>query len=365
MTARLDKLRAALDQNAVDALLVTEPFNRRYASGFTGSAGMLLVGRDTASIATDFRYHEQAGVQSPSFELFKSERDFGPWFKDLLAPFGGKRVGIEASHVSVEFHRQMRAFVNEIEGTRPELVPVVGLVEGLRMFKEPEEIASLERVIALADRAFEDVAARVAPGWTEAGVAWEIEKFIREHGGDGLSFDTIVAAGPAGAMPHHRAGDTPLTEGQGVVIDMGALLDGYCSDMTRTVFLGEPDAKFKEIYDIVLTAQLTAEELIEDGMGGKDAHELAHRVIREAGYGDDFGHGLGHGIGLQVHEEPWLRPTSSSTLKNGMVFSVEPGIYLTGWGGVRIEDLCVLENGRCRVLSSAPKMRMAGVGARA
>jgi Xaa-Pro aminopeptidase len=361
MKSRVERLRRKLDEQGLDALLVTEPYNRRYLSGFTGSNGMLLIAQETAQIATDFRYFEQARQEAPDFELFEADRDFGAWFKRLVAPFGGKRLGFEAAHVSVDLHRQMREFITELPaGQRPEFVPTVGVVESLRMIKEPEEIAALERVVALGDAAFAHVAQRIEPGWTEKQVAWEIEKYIREHGGEGLSFSTIVAGGPHGALPHARPRDVPLRKGEGVVIDMGALLDGYCSDMTRTIFLGEPDEQFKKIYDIVLTAQLTAEELIEAGMRGDQAHAIAHKVIEEAGYGPYFGHGLGHGIGLQVHELPWLRPTSTSVLENGMVFSVEPGIYITGWGGVRIEDLVVLENGRCRVLTKSPKVRPAG-----
>jgi Xaa-Pro aminopeptidase len=362
MSARLAQVRAALEEHHIDALLVSQEHNRRYLSGFTGSNGMLLIGRESAQIATDFRYWEQAEQQAIGFALFKSGRDLDTWFGDLVAPYGGRRLGFEAAHVSVDLHRQFRELiVNLPPGQRPELVPVVGLVESLRMIKEPEEIAALERVVALGDAAFEHAAAQVEPGWTERQVAWEIEKYIREHGGEGPSFPSIVAGGAWGAMPHARARDAVLKQGEGIVIDMGAILGGYCSDMTRTIFLGEPDDTFKAIYDIVLTAQLTAEELIEDGMDGETAHQLAHKVIEVAGYGEHFGHGLGHGIGLQVHEPPWLRPTSTSILNNGMVFSVEPGIYLTGWGGVRIEDLAVLENGRCRVLSKAPKIRMAAV----
>lgn len=362
MTARIERLRAKLDEHKLDGLLVTQEHNRRYLSGFTGSNGALLISRDAAHISTDFRYWEQAAAQAPDFTLQRAGRNLGDWFGELVAPFGGKKIGFEAAHVSVAMYRQMRELIGALPaGQRPELVPTTGIVEELRAIKEPEEIAALERVVALGDAAFAAVAERVEPGWTERQVAWEIERYIREHGGDGLSFPTIVAGGPWGAMPHARARDAVLKAGEGVVIDMGALLGGYCSDMTRTIFLGEPDDRFARIYDIVLTAQLTAEELIEAGMTGDIAHNLAHTVIKEAGHGDAFGHGLGHGIGLQVHEAPWLRPGSDSVLHNGMVFSVEPGIYITGWGGVRIEDLVVLENGRCRVLTKAPKVRMAAV----
>ncbi len=357
MTDRLTRLRAALEEGRLDGLLVSDPHNRRYLSGFTGSAGMLAITGTEARLATDFRYWEQAEGQAAGFELLRAPREPAEWFRLLVAPFGGRRLGFEAEHVSVAQLGRWREYLDDVPaGGRPELVPVSGMVEGLRALKEPGELAALQRAINLGDAAFTAVAARLQPGWTEQQVAWEIERHIREHGGDGLSFSTIVAAGPRGAMAHARPGETPLREGEGVVIDMGALAGGYCSDMTRTVFLGAPDAKFKEIYDIVLTAQLAAEQIIESGMPEDTAHEVAHRVIREAGYGEAFGHGLGHGIGLQVHEAPWLRPTSSAPLQDGMVFSIEPGIYLPGWGGVRIEDLVVLENGRCRVLTRSTKL---------
>jgi len=359
--SRIEKLRAAFDEAGVDALLVSEPHNRRYLSGFTGSNGYLVIGRDQTQIATDFRYWEQAKAQSGSLELFKVVGPLKEWIGDLMRPWGTIRIGFEAGDVSYDQFRQMRELIGELPASdRPELIPTTGLVEALRAIKDADEVAALARAIALGDAAFAEVAGRVEPGWTENQVAWEIEQYVRTHGGDGMSFTTIVAGGPWGAMPHARARDMPLHDGAGVVIDMGVLLDGYCSDMTRTIYLGAPDARFKEIYDIVLTAQLTAEELIEEGMGGEAAHMLAQLVIDEAGYGEMFGHGLGHGIGLQVHEAPRLAKRSTDTLRNGMLFSVEPGIYIPGWGGVRIEDLVVLEEGRCRVLTAAPKLRVAG-----
>jgi Xaa-Pro aminopeptidase len=358
---RLTRLRALLEEQKLDALLVGDPFNRRYLSGFTGSNGYLVIGRDDAQIATDFRYWEQVGAQCAGLELFKTVGPLADWFGELMRPRGGRKVGVESGSLSLKDYREMRDLIGNLPAQdRAELVPTTGLVEGLRVIKEPEEVAALERVVALGDAAFEAVAARIEPGWTEKQVAWEIEQYVRTHGGDGMSFQTIVAGGPRGALPHARATDAPIEERQAVVIDMGAIVDGYCSDMTRTIVLGAPDARFKQIYDIVLTAQLAAEELIEDGMEGEAAHLIAHRVIEEAGFGEEFGHGLGHGIGLQVHEAPRVAKRSTDVLKNGMVFSVEPGIYLPDWGGVRIEDLVVLEDGRCRVLTAAPKFRFAG-----
>ena len=187
-------------------------------------------------------------------------------------------------------------------------MPTPNLVEALRLYKEPEEIAALQRAVDLGDAAFTDVAERIEPGWTEKQVAWEIEKYIREHGGDGLSFDTIVAGGPWGAMPHAYPRERKLEAGEGVVIDMGCDVAATCPDLTRTIYLGKPNDKFRKVYDIVLTAQLTAEELVRPGMTGEECHMIAHNVIEAAGYGETFGHGLGHGIGLQVPRSAARRP---------------------------------------------------------
>jgi Xaa-Pro aminopeptidase len=357
MVDRLSALRAQLEADALDALLISASSNRRYLSGFTGSSGYLLIGPATATLATDFRYFEQAANQAPEWTLFKAIGSMKSWLPDLLAGLGGKRVGFEAGDVSYALYRQMRGIVDEFPaGQRPELVPADGIVERLRVRKDASELLKLQAAIDLGDAAIEHTIAAMEPGWTEKQVAWEIERYIRDHGGEGPSFSTIVAGGAWGAMPHAYPRDHALQRGDAVVIDMGAKLDGYCSDLTRTVVLGECPSRFEAIYDVVLAAQLAAYEMIEPGMTGEQAHMLAQSVIDTAGYGECFGHGLGHGIGLQVHEAPRVTLTSEDILEEGMVFSIEPGIYISGWGGVRIEDLAVLENGRCRFLSHAPKL---------
>ena len=370
---KVQRLREKLGEHKLDALLIASPetaspVNRRYLSGFTGTSAYLLITKDAAVIATDFRYYEQAEQQAPDFRLYKTEGSLDKWLPGLLGELagslGGRRVGFEAAHVSYQTYRAMRKVLSALDGPearRPKLVATMGLVEGLREVKEPDEIAALQAAVDLGDAAFQHVADRVEPGWTELQLAWEIEKYIREHGGDGVSFDTLVGSGHRGSMPHCTPTDRPLRKGEGIVIDMGVKLDGYMSDLTRTIHLGKPDDRFKRIYDIVLAAQQTAAELVEAGMTGEQAHLLAHKVIDEAGHGDDFGHGLGHGVGLQVHEAPRLGKTSTDVLAEGMVFTIEPGIYLTGWGGVRIEDMVVLENGRARLMSHAPKLTTAGV----
>ena len=205
-------------------------------------------------------------------------------------------------------------------------------------------------------QALDSVAATIEPGMTEEAIAWELEKAMRERGAEMISFDTIVGAGPNGALPHHRADETVIRDGDAVVIDMGAKYQGYCSDLTRTVIVGRADDKFKEVYDIVLRAQLAAEEQLEAGMTGQQVDSIARDIISEAGYGENFGHSLGHGVGLAVHEYPRVGPRADDVLEDGMVFTIEPGIYLSGWGGVRIEDIVVLENGRARVISKANKI---------
>jgi Xaa-Pro aminopeptidase len=354
---RIDRLRLQLEDQSLDGLIVSNASNRRYISGFTGSSGMLLVTGRRAVIATDFRYYKQAEIQSPAFRLHKAAGKLEEWLPGLLDEEGSKRIGFESGDVTYALHRQMQVVIDDMPvANRPKLVASGGVVEKLRSTKDSEELAMLQAAIDLGDAALESVVERIEPGWTERQVAWEIERYIHDQGGDGTSFSPIVAAGEWGAMPHAYPRDHAVNKGDGVVIDMGARLEGYCSDLTRTIFVGDPDAKFRAIYEIVHMAQLAAYEMIEPGMSGERAHMLAQSVIDAAGYGENFGHGLGHGIGLQVHEAPRLTKSSDDTLEEGMVFSIEPGIYLPGWGGVRIEDLAVLETGRCRFLSHAHKL---------
>jgi Xaa-Pro aminopeptidase len=221
--------------------------------------------------------------------------------------------------------------------------------------KDAEELRLIGRAADIADEAMEQVVPTIRPGMTEAQVAWELEMAMRGRGAEGLSFEVIVGAGVNGALPHHRADETVIVKGQPVVIDMGCIYRGYCSDLTRTVFIGRPDKRFREVYGAVLRAQLTAEDQVRAGMTGEQADSLARGVIDAAGHKEAFGHSLGHGVGLAVHEHPRLGPKSDDVLEDGMVFTIEPGIYLSGWGGVRIEDMVVLKDGRARLLSKASK----------
>ncbi|MEX1021959.1 MAG: aminopeptidase P family protein [Dehalococcoidia bacterium] len=358
--ARLERVRARFDALAVDAILVTTPSNRRWVSGFTGSAGVALVTRYEARFATDSRYWEQVAQQSPEFALVQVSGANTGVAPAILEGLGGLRVGFEAAHLSYASYEAWTGALAETPAhSRPALVPAPRAIEDLRMVKDAEEVDALTRAVHLGDDAFRHAASQVTPGMTEKQVAWLIQEYAVMHGAEDLSFSSIVAGGAHGSLPHWRASDAPLEAETGVVIDMGVIVDGYCSDLTRTIWLGDrPSDEFKRVYDVVLTAQETAEERIEAGMPGSVGHEIAHEVIRRAGYGERFGHGLGHGVGLDIHEDPRLAPSGEIALEDGHVVTVEPGIYIPGWGGVRIEDQCVMEDGRLRTISTAPKVAL-------
>ena len=355
MESRLEKLRERLEAIGVEAFLVSSPESRRYLSGFTGSAGYLLVSRDNAVLSTDFRYTEQAAEQAPGFQVERIKGSL-EWFPDLCSRLKVKTVGFEGSDISVNTYQGLVNAIKDSGSSDIRLKSTNGLVERIRGIKDSKEIELLARAVEIADQAIDEIGPTIEPGQTEAEVAWKLEKAMRERGAEALSFDIIVGAGPNGALPHHRAADVAIGNGEPVVIDMGCKYQGYCSDLTRTLFVGEPDHTFRKVYDLVLGAQLAAEATLEGGMTAGDVDKLARSMIEEAGYGENFGHGLGHGVGLAIHEYPPISPNSEAVMEDGMVFTVEPGIYISGWGGVRIEDVAVLESGRARVLSKARKI---------
>ncbi len=355
---RLARVRERLEALGVDALLVTTPSNRRWLSGFTGSAGVLLVDAARARIATDGRYHEQAAAQAPAFELVAAPlRSVASFAAALLDGLGGARLGFEPAGLSVAAHGEWVSAIGALPAAdRPRPVPAAGAIEPLRAIKDADELAALTEAVRIGDEAWACAAAAVRPGASERAIAWEARRRAHELGAEDTAFDTIVAAGPNGAMAHHRPDATAVGAGQPVVMDLGAVFGGYRSDLTRTICAGEPDDRFRRVHGAVLAAQEMAEERIEAGMTGAQAHAVAAAVLAAAGYGEAFTHGLGHGVGLDVHEAPRLAADSADVLADGQVVTVEPGVYLPGWGGVRIEDQCVMENGRLRVLSRAPKL---------
>ena len=351
---RLRKLRTSIAEKQLDAIVLSQPENLRYLSGFTGSSGWLLISEKKTILATDFRYVRQAKEESPDFEIIQAKRELSDWLPDLVSDFRWHKLGFEANCISYNtYHKLSEA----IKTRRIDLVlvPTTDIVEQLRCIKEPEELEFITKAVELTDIALEQAKAIIRPGATEKEVAWEIEKILRQKESEGLPFEIILASGANSALPHARPTEKIIRPGELVLIDMGARVNGYCSDLSRTLLLGETDKILREIYDIVLKAQITAIEGIKSGMDASQADQLARSIVEKAGYGDSFGHGLGHGVGLAVHELPTLGPSSPSSLTDGMVFTIEPGIYLAGQGGVRIEDMVVLENGKARVLTKAKK----------
>ena len=355
MQLRLATFVAKLPEREVDAILVSGAENRRYLSGFSGSAGYLFITDERAHLATDFRYTEQAIAQAPHFNV-EQVRVGWDWLLTQIKESGAKRVGFEGQAMTVATYNSLvNAISEDPDLSGIEFVPFSDLTDDLRSFKDSDELVMLQKAIDASDRAMELVCPIIAEGMTEREVAWRMEMAMRDAGADGISFDTIVAAGPNGAMAHHMPTDNVIQRGQPIVIDMGAKVGGYCSDITRTVVVGEPDEMFRKIYNIVLDAQLTAIRDVKVGMNGEDADKLARDVIADAGYGENFGHSLGHGVGLAVHEIPRVSPRSTDPLDVNSVFTVEPGIYLSGWGGVRIEDIVILGHDGATPLSKASK----------
>ena len=372
---RLERVRAALDEDWLDGLYVASPVddvnhrhsaNRRYLTGFSGSTGYAAISPTKALLAVDARYTAQARREAEprGFTIFDTKGPQAAWLPEFIAAAGlaGKRVGLSRSDLSYGDFLTLREAVERMPDTdRPDLVPAPPIVERLRARKDAEELALLEEAIAIAERAFLDVTATVEPGVTERSFAAALDAAVKEHGARGLSFEPIVAGGERGAMPHADLSDRPFGAGEPIIVDWGAELSGYCSDLTRTFFLGPEPERFRGVYEVVREAQQAAIERVEAGMTGADAHALAASVIEEHGYGDAFSHGLGHGVGLDVHDyPPYLGPTSEDVLEDGMVFTIEPGIYLPGWGGVRIEDIVTLEDGRARQLSHLDSTLPAG-----
>lgn len=347
---RIEALRAALDAAGLEAMLVASGVNRRYLSGFTGTAGALLFTPRGQYLLTDFRYVTQAPLQAVDYEVVEHAPDMMDTVKALLAEAGVTRLGFEERHVSYADWSSWSKALAPVE-----LVPVDGLPEKLREKKDDDEIAVIREAAKLADAAYAHILHFVRPGVTELDLAAELESFMRKNGATGPSFDTIVASGERSAMPHGVASDRKLQSGEFVTFDFGALYRGYCSDLTRTIVVGEATDRHREIYGIVLEAQEHALANIRPGMTGREADALTRDVITRYGYGEFFGHGTGHGIGLEIHEAPRLSQRSDTVLEPGMVVTVEPGIYIPGFGGVRIEDDVVVTESGIHVLTSSPK----------
>ena len=349
---RAERLRRHLD--AVDALLVTDLVNVRWLSGFTGSSGWLLVLPDHLALVTDGRYGEQATAQmaAAGVDGIVLEGRSVAAMTDLLqeATSGIARLGFESTHVTVAEHQRLAAALGA------DMVPTVGLVQRERRSKDDGEIARMATACAIADRALADVWPLLHERPTEIDVRNALEARMRELGADGPSYETIVATGPTNApLPHHRPDHTVIEEGHTVIIDVGALVDGYHSDMTRTFVVGPPSALQTEVYDVVLAAQTAGCAAVEPGLSAADLDRICRDTITSAGFGAWFSHGTGHGVGLLIHEDPFVNATSAATLQVGDVVTVEPGVYRGDFGGVRVEDLVVVTTDGCRILTLTSK----------
>ncbi|REK77357.1 M24 family metallopeptidase [Paenibacillus paeoniae] len=349
-TTRVERLRKLLEENSLDALLIASPYNRRYISGFTGSAGFVLLTSGDNYFLTDFRYREQAAKQVQGFTIIEHGTSPIDDIRGILEKAGIASLGFEQEHVSYGEYLQWGKTLNGIA-----LKPAAGLVEKLRMTKDDAELQVMQDAADLADRTFKHILGVLATGIRESDIALEMEVFMRSNGATSSSFDTIVASGERSALPHGVASDRIIGTNEFVKLDFGAYYNGYCSDLTRTVVIGKPSDKHNEIYNIVLEAQLHALANIRPGMTGMEADALCRDIITKYGYGDNFGHGTGHGLGMEIHEAPRLSRLSDTILTPGMTVTVEPGIYVPGFGGVRIEDDIVITESGIKILTSSPK----------
>ncbi|MDY0408412.1 Xaa-Pro peptidase family protein [Virgibacillus soli] len=348
---KLNLLRQALVEQKLDALIITNPFNRRYMTGFTGTAGVAIVSEKAAIFITDFRYTSQATTQVKDFTIVEHKQGLEQEVSNQLKEIHAKRIGFEKHDMSFATYEQ---YQDVIDG---QLIPTSELVERLRMIKSDEELLVMKKAAEIADAAFEHIQGFIKPGVREIEVSNELEFYMRKLGATSSSFDTIVASGFRSALPHGVASEKEIQNGELVTLDYGALYNGYCSDITRTVAVGEISEELRTIYNTVLEAQLIGVNGIKPGMTGKEADALTRDYITKAGYGQYFGHSTGHGLGMEVHEAPGLSYRSDVKLEVGMVVTVEPGIYIPRVGGCRIEDdIVITKDGNERLTTSSKEL---------
>jgi Xaa-Pro aminopeptidase len=357
---RIEAVRNELSRHTLVALLVFNAENRRYLSGFTGedggineSAGVLVISPDRLILATDSRYELQARSEAPLFETICYRKGFSSELPSIARRLAKGRIGFEAAAVS---HATALKLEREMRDSLPDhtLAGIEDLVENLRAVKSGGEIDATEKALTVAEDAFLRMRRDIVCGMTEKEIAWMLEKYLRDEGADALAFPVIVAAGPNSALPHAIPTDRPVREGEPVLVDWGARVNGYCSDTSRTFVLGRPDDTFHHVFETVATANRLATAAIRDGASGTAVDALARNYIDERGYRKRFGHSLGHGTGLAVHELPRLSPVTDSDLRTGMLVTVEPGIYLPQWGGVRLENQVAVESQGARILNRLP-----------
>ena len=346
--SRLERMRQQMLKETIDAYVVIRPENGRYLSGFSGGEATLFITSEKAFLLTDFRYIEQAKAQAPEFEVIMTGHDHFAFLAEIGQ--NAQRVGFEGDFITyVDFGRLKDNFL------QAELLSLPNLVSHLRSVKDKSEIELIRQAVRIADDAFTNVLQSIEIGQTEEEIGLNLELSMRRAGASGGSFEFIVASGVRSAMPHGTASSKRIQFGEFLTMDFGAIYQGYCSDITRTVFLGDPKEKHREVYETVLAAQRAGIKAVAPGRTGKEVDAVARNLIVEAGYGDYFGHGLGHSVGLAIHEGPNLSVREERVLEPGMVITVEPGIYIPDWGGVRIEDIILVTENGCEVLTQAPK----------
>ncbi len=362
MSRRLQRLRDLAAEHALDGILITHPSNRYYLSGYAGedtppneSAGVLVIGANEALLFTGTTNAAWAEAEAPEFTAKAWTRPWSHFLVEVFRDLGWKRIGFEDEALLYATHRDLTA---GLDG-QAELVPLGFAVDRLRSVKEPVELVALAQAISITDEAFVDATMNLESGVTERDLARRIERNLRDRGAEREAFPTIVAAGPHAARPHHAPTDRPIQPGEPVIIDMGAHLNGYNGDLTRTTWIGDPTGDLHRVYASVEAAQHAALAVIRHGVPAKDVDAAARAVLEAAGLGEAFTHGLGHGLGVRVHEAPSAGKTSEDILHAGEVLTVEPGVYLPGWGGVRIEDVVVVEADGYRMLTRAPKHTIA------
>lgn len=347
---RLEMIRSKLKENGIDGILITKKENYMYLSGFTGSSAHLVITQNSADLITDFRYIEQATKQAPLFNIIKYKGNVAIEINNALKRNNVEKLGFESIDLTYDKYKD---YSSKFEVK--ELIPLKNIIESIRMIKDSEELQFIKKAVEIADGAFLNVLPLIKPGILETEVSAEIEYFMKKQGAQGSSFQTIVASGARSAMPHGVASNKEIKNGDVIIMDYGAIYQGYCSDITRTIFLGKPDEKMTKIYDIVLRAQKEALNGAHKGLKGREIDSIAREIINNSGYEKNFGHGLGHGVGLEIHEEPRFAPSDDNTMENGMVVTVEPGIYVEGYGGVRIEDMIVIKDDQPEILTRATK----------
>lgn len=350
MDKRIKQLRKLLKESGIGSLIIDGPENRFYLSGFTGTAGRILFTPDNNYFITDFRYIEQAEKQLEGYKIIKINKDLEKKLPKLLHREGVNKLYFDAEAVN---YKQYEKYKEALTGIK--LEAVTGLIGKLRIKKDSKEISYIKKAVKLTDLAFGHILDFIKPGRTEREVALELEFFMKKQGAERNAFDFIVASGERASLPHGVATDKVIVDGDFVTMDFGCFYNGYCSDMTRTIVVGKPTKKQRDIYNIVLKAHEEVKKRVKAGMLCKDVDAIARDIIKNKGYGSRFGHGLGHGIGVEVHEEPRVSYTSDTVLEDGMVITDEPGIYIPEWGGVRIEDDLLITKDGCEVLNDSPR----------